>query len=87
MKSGVALDPQQHPHRMELMLLLFYRPLICREDGGIRTMGDYGWSMDSDTPQGIDAVEYGRVLEYPKRRNKTGAELDGWISDPLFNSR
>ena len=34
------------------------------------TMGDYGWSMDSDTPQGIDAVEYGRVLEYPKRRNK-----------------
>ena len=22
-------------------------------------MGDYGWSMDSDTPQGIDAVEYG----------------------------
>ena len=36
MKSGVALDPQQHPHRMELMLLLFYRPLICREDGGIR---------------------------------------------------
>ena len=35
------------------------------------TMGDYGWSMDSDTPQGIDAVEYGRVLEYPKRRNKS----------------
>ena len=34
------------------------------------TMGDYGWSMDSDTPQGIDAVEYGRVLEYPKKRNK-----------------
>ena len=29
------------------------------------TMGDYGWSMDFDTPQGIDAVEYGRVLEYP----------------------
>ena len=29
-------------------------------------MGDYGWSMNSDTPQGIDAVEYGRVLEYPK---------------------
>ena len=24
-------------------------------------MGDYGWSMDFDTPQGIDAVEYGRV--------------------------
>ena len=23
----------------------------------IVTMGDYGWSMDSDTPQGIDAVE------------------------------
>ena len=36
-----------------------------------KTMGDYGWSMDSDTPQGIDAVEYGRVLEYPKRRNKS----------------
>ena len=35
------------------------------------TMGDYGWSMDSDTPKGIDAVEYGRVLEYPKRRNKS----------------
>jgi hypothetical protein len=35
------------------------------------TMGDYGWSMDFDTPQGIDAVEYGRVLVYPKRRNKT----------------
>ena len=34
------------------------------------TMGDYGWSMDFDTPQGIDAVEYGRVLEYPKKRNK-----------------
>ena len=34
-------------------------------------MGDYGWSMDFDTPQGIDAVEYGRVLEYPKRRNKS----------------
>ena len=34
------------------------------------SMGDYGWSMDSDTPQGIDAVEYGRVLEYPKKRNK-----------------
>jgi hypothetical protein len=34
-------------------------------------MGDYGWSMDSDTPQGIDAVEYGRVLEYPKKRNKS----------------
>ena len=36
----------------------------------IVTMGDYGWSMDSDTPQGIDAVEYGRVLEYPRKRNK-----------------
>ena len=34
-------------------------------------MGDYGWSMDFDTPQGIDAVEYGRVLEYPKKRNKS----------------
>ena len=34
-------------------------------------MGDYGWSMNFDTPQGIDAVEYGRVLEYPKRRNKS----------------
>ena len=33
-------------------------------------MGDYGWSMNFDTPQGIAAVEYGRVLEYPKRRNK-----------------
>ena len=30
-------------------------------------MGDYGWSMNSDAPQGIDAVEYGRVLEYPKK--------------------
>ena len=39
-------------------------------DYGYGSMGDYGWSMDSDTPQGIDAVEYGRVLEYPKRRNK-----------------
>ena len=37
----------------------------------VRIMGDYGWSMDFDTPQGIDAVEYGRVLEYPKRRNKS----------------
>ena len=27
--------------------------------------------MNSDTPQGIDAVEYGRVLEYPKRRKKS----------------
>ena len=33
-------------------------------------MGDYGWSMNFDTSQGIDAVEYGRVLEYPKKRNK-----------------
>ena len=23
--------------------------------------GDYGWSMDSDTPQGIDAVEFGPI--------------------------
>ena len=34
-----------------------------------RTMGDYGWSMNFDTSQGIVAVEYGRVLEYPKKRN------------------
>jgi len=33
-------------------------------------MGDYVWSMNSDTSQGIVAVEYGRVLEYPKQRNK-----------------
>ena len=33
-------------------------------------MGDYGWSMDSGTSQGSVAVEYGRVLEYPKKRNK-----------------
>ena len=33
-------------------------------------MGDYGWSMDFDTSQDIVAVEYGRVLEYPKKRNK-----------------
>ena len=31
-------------------------------------MGDYGWSMNSDTPQGIVAVEYGRVLEYRQKR-------------------
>ena len=43
--------------------------LVPRRDGRV-TMGDYGWSMDSDTPQGIDAVEYGRVLEYPRKRNK-----------------
>ena len=30
-------------------------------NGGV---GDYGWSMDFDTSQGIVAVEYGRVLEY-----------------------
>ena len=35
------------------------------------TMGDYGWSMDSGTSQGSVAVEYGRVLEYPKKRNKS----------------
>ena len=35
------------------------------------TMGDYGWSMNFDTSQGIDAVEYGRVLEYPKREIKS----------------
>ena len=40
-------------------------------DTATMAMGDYGWSMDFDTPQGIDAVEYGRVLEYPKRRNKS----------------
>ena len=34
-------------------------------------MGDYGWSMDSGTSQGSAAVEYGRVLEYPKKRNKS----------------
>ena len=34
-------------------------------------MGDYGWSMDSGTSQGSVAVEYGRVLEYPKKRNKS----------------
>ena len=34
------------------------------------TTGEYGWSMDFDTSQGIVAVEYGRVLEYPKKRNK-----------------
>ena len=33
-------------------------------------MGDYGWSRNFDTSQGIVAVEYGRVLEYPKKRNK-----------------
>ena len=31
-------------------------------------MGDYGWSMNFDTPQGIDAVEYGRVLEFTRTR-------------------
>ena len=35
------------------------------------TMGDYGWSMNFDTSQGIVAVEYGRVLEYPKREIKS----------------
>ena len=35
------------------------------------SMGDYGWSMNSDTSQGIVAVEHGRVLEYPKKRNKS----------------
>ena len=35
------------------------------------TMGDYGWSMDFGTSQGSVAVEYGRVLEYPKKRNKS----------------
>ena len=33
-------------------------------------MGNYGWSMDFGTSQDIVAVEYGRVLEYPKKRNK-----------------
>ena len=33
-------------------------------------MGDYGWSMNFGTSQGSVAVEYGRVLEYPKKRNK-----------------
>ena len=32
---------------------------------------DYGWSMDFGTSQGSVAVEYGRVLEYPKKRNKS----------------
>ena len=44
---------------------------VQREGRERETMGDYGWSMDSDTPQGIDAVEYGRVLEYPKREIKS----------------
>ena len=35
------------------------------------TMGDYGWSIDFDTSQGIVAVEYGRVLEYPKRERRS----------------
>ena len=34
-------------------------------------MGDYEWPMDSGTSQGSVAVEYGRVLEYPKKRNKS----------------
>ena len=33
-------------------------------------MGDYGWSMDFGTSKGSVAVEYGRVLEYPKKRDK-----------------
>ena len=49
---------------------------LCRSKEGVYlppqgkemvTMGDYGWSIDFDTSQGIVAVEYGRVLEYPKR--------------------
>ena len=36
----------------------------------VKNMGDYGWSMDFGTSQGSVAVEYGRVLEYPKKRNK-----------------
>ena len=39
-------------------------------DRKIMAMGDYGWSMDFGTSQGSVAVEYGRVLEYPKKRNK-----------------
>ena len=39
-------------------------------NGHFLAMGDYGWSMDSGTSQGSVAVEYGRVLEYPKKRNK-----------------
>ena len=33
-------------------------------------LGDYGWSMNTGTSQGGVAVEYGRVLEYPKKRDK-----------------
>ena len=39
--------------------------MTCSDYGG-----DYGWSMDFGTSQGSVAVEYGRVLEYPKKRNK-----------------
>ena len=41
-------------------------------------MGDYGWSMDFDTYQDIVAVDYGRVLEYPRKRNKI------WVTKARF---
>ena len=44
-------------------------------------MGDYGWSMDFDTYQDIVAVEYGRVLEYPKKRDKiSDHEKKLWVT-------
>ena len=49
-------------------------------------MGDYGWSMNSDTSQGIVAVEYDRVLEYPKKRNAWYTKLFNLIQYKRFVS-
>ena len=38
-------------------------PLWHKPPGGDYGYG-YGWSMNFDTPQGIDAVEYGRRLTF-----------------------
>ena len=52
------------------MIILRERDYSYRTQPSSMAMGDYGWSMNFDTSQGIVAVEYGRVLEYPKKRNK-----------------
>ena len=59
----------------------------AHEKGNGGTMGDYGWSMDSDTPQGIDAVEYGTNEKKPKSKQKPSPPQKNYVLDsqgPIF---
>ena len=47
-------------------------------------LGDYGWSMNTGTSQGGVAVEYGRVLEYPKKRKNLRPQESPISSDKIM---